>query len=1097
MPPSDSILSIARDKRRLEALHRYDILDTDPEPAFDRIATLAAHLFEAPIAMVNFLDRDRQWSKATVGLDQTETGLDVSICLHTIATQSRMVVEDLATDEQFRENRYVKNFGLAFYAGAPLITPDGYSIGTLCVLDFEPRAPSTKVLDRLSDLASMVVDELELRRENAQRQRTEAALRRSQEKYKSLFEGAGDAILVHDLNGRITDANARATSLFGREQYNWHDLHISNLLPPDHEEVPRQMMDQLRKGSEFEVITELVGQNDTRFWAQVTSTPVEVDDHTIVRCRIRDVTSQRRAERLQKVQSALFRRMTEGDSLETVLDHIVRFAEQELPGALVSILAREGDQLRHRAAPSLPIAFVDAIDGVEIGQRAGSCGTAAFKNEEVLAEDIQTDHRWADFRAPADRAGLRSCWSCPIRGTDGTVLGTFALYSRTPRRPSSDEQQLVRRLAHVASVAFEREQAQAELLRNRTLLEQAEQTAQVGGWQYVVDDNILHWTEETYRIHGLSPDEEVSVEEAVNFYVPDDRRTIRSHIGRLLDEGGEYDVELQLQTADGRQRWVRTIGKALPDTGPTERLVGAIQDITSRKEKEQALREERDRFATLFQNLPTPVVHGVSKENEFIVWTVNDAFESVFGYNAEEVRGKDLHEIIVPDDEVDEAVDLGQQALEQRSVQSEVQRLTRDGPRDFDVQVASRKQEDGPPETYAIYTDITRRKERQRQLRLLEAAIEHSRLPVLITEAAPIDEPGPRLVYANPAVTEVTGYDIDEMMGQSPRMLQGPDTSRAVLDRIRQALENDEPIRTVIRNYRKDGEPYWNDIFIAPVRDDSGTVTHYVSIQDDVTERIRRREELREAKEAAEEAARIKSALLSNMNHEFRTPLTSIISFSEVIRDKPELASDFADRILGGGRRLLQTLNTVMDYAELEGNHVSATPTLFNLGDVATSVVDSFRDQAARKDLTLDVYEPEGPVTAELDRHLVERILTHLVSNAVKFTEEGSVTVRLLHPDDHVQIEVEDTGIGMDPDVLPRLFDEFAQASSGYDRTHEGNGLGLTIVNRILEHVNGSIDVDTAPGEGTCVTVCLPTERAAPHGIDPSTEEHSLDQSTK
>ena len=266
--------SVVKEEGRLNALRRYNILDTDPEPAFDRIATLAAHLFEAPIALVNFVDHDRQWFKAAVGMDTNETGLDVSICAHTIEAQTRMVVDDLTADDRFRENPYVTDLGLEFYAGAPLVTPDGYHVGTLCVLDYQPRTPSSDVLDRLSDLAAMVVDELELRRENAQRKKTEAALRRSQEKYKSLFEGAGDAILVHDLNGDITDANAQATSLFGRTQTDWTDARLSDLFAPDLQDVHRQMMTHVRAGSDYEVIAEFTDAEGIRFWGQLSATPL-------------------------------------------------------------------------------------------------------------------------------------------------------------------------------------------------------------------------------------------------------------------------------------------------------------------------------------------------------------------------------------------------------------------------------------------------------------------------------------------------------------------------------------------------------------------------------------------------------------------------------------------------------------------------------------------------------------------------------------------------------------------------------------------------------------------------------------------------------
>ena len=261
-----------------------------------------------------------------------------------------------------------------------------------------------------------------------------------------------------------------------------------------------------------------------------------------------------------------------------------------------------------------------------------------------------------------------------------------------------------------------------------------------------------------------------------------------------------------------------------------------------------------------------------------------------------------------------------------------------------------------------IALDITQKKEREKRLRLLEAAMEHTRIPILITEANPLDAPGPRIVYANPAFGDVTGYEADDVKGNSPRMLQGEQTDRAALDRIRRALERKEPVREVVRNYTKDGTLYWNDVYIAPVYDDRGAVTHFVSVQDDVTDRIEQRRELRTAKEAAEEADRIKTALLANMNHEFRTPLTSIISFSKLLSSSPELAEDFAPRILGGGQRLLRTLNAVMDFAELEGDQLSATAQRVQLGEVVASVVADFRRLAERADVELTVDAPDGGV---------------------------------------------------------------------------------------------------------------------------------------
>jgi signal transduction histidine kinase len=164
-----------------------------------------------------------------------------------------------------------------------------------------------------------------------------------------------------------------------------------------------------------------------------------------------------------------------------------------------------------------------------------------------------------------------------------------------------------------------------------------------------------------------------------------------------------------------------------------------------------------------------------------------------------------------------------------------------------------------------------------------------------------------------------------------------------------------------------------------------------------------------------------------------------------------------------------------MDFAELEADAFSPTPKPVDLSTLARSVVNEFSHQIERKALSVEVNEPDGTVTAVLDEYLGERILAHLVSNAVKFTDEGgAVAVTVSAAGQAVALRVADTGVGIDPDFLPHVYDQFAQASSGYNRTHEGNGLGLTIVKRMVDRLSGDLSIDSTPGEGTTVTVRLP-----------------------
>lgn len=163
MPSSPEIRSPV-EARRLAALHRYNILDTPPEEQFDRVVRLAARWFDVPISLIALLDSERQWLKAAVGLDRRETDREIAFCAHHIYDYRLFVVEDTTEDPRFRHNPLVTGPpGIRFYAGAPLVTPTGYVLGALCLIDTEPRSAEAMDLGSLRDLAAIVVDELELR----------------------------------------------------------------------------------------------------------------------------------------------------------------------------------------------------------------------------------------------------------------------------------------------------------------------------------------------------------------------------------------------------------------------------------------------------------------------------------------------------------------------------------------------------------------------------------------------------------------------------------------------------------------------------------------------------------------------------------------------------------------------------------------------------------------------------------------------------------------------------------------------------------------------------------------------------------------------
>ena len=248
-----------------------------------------------------------------------------------------------------------------------------------------------------------------------------------------------------------------------------------------------------------------------------------------------------------------------------------------------------------------------------------------------------------------------------------------------------------------------------------------------------------------------------------------------------------------------------------------------------------------------------------------------------------------------------------------------------------------------------------------------------------------------------------------------------------------------------------------------------------LSLARDVSARRDYERGLIEAREQAEEAARAKSAFLASMSHEIRTPLTAVIGFAELLHHEVDREHhDLVRAIMTGGKRLLATLNSVLDVASLDARRHTLRPSPVDLAAEVAEAVDLLRPLALERGLALDVALPPEPVPALLDAGALDRIVTNLVGNAIKFTPQGAVTVGVERRGGSAVVWVEDTGVGIPEAFLPDLFTEFRQQSEGFGRSHEGTGLGLAITKRLVELMGGEIHVWSREGEGTRFEVTLP-----------------------
>lgn len=234
-------------------------------------------------------------------------------------------------------------------------------------------------------------------------------------------------------------------------------------------------------------------------------------------------------------------------------------------------------------------------------------------------------------------------------------------------------------------------------------------------------------------------------------------------------------------------------------------------------------------------------------------------------------------------------------------------------------------------------------------------------------------------------------------------------------------------------------------------------------------------EALEKAVEEAEEMNRLQAAFLADMSHEIRTPLTSIIGFAEVLDEKVSgEAGRFSELILESSQRLLDTVNSVLDLSKLETESVHLSPERVNVADEVRDTVRLFQAQAEENDIDLTVEAPDR-VEAVLDASALHRCCSNLVSNAIKYTDEGSVIVRIRTEADWIAVEVEDTGVGIDPAHQDTLFEPFEQAGADALQDESGTGLGLAITNRLVSLMDGTIEVESTPGEGAVFTVWVPS----------------------
>ena len=513
-------------------------------------------------------------------------------------------IEDVTRDANFPRNKTAAKVGLKAAVAIPILVGDE----VIAVIEFFVRE-SRREDERLVKVITAVAAQLDLVME---RKRAEEELSSTNEILQSILSSMADAVIVADKEGKLLVFNPAAERLFGKgatqtsssEWSHQYGLYLPDRITP----FPSDQLPLTRsiRGEEVNNVEIFVRHEKAPkgLWTRVNGRPLrgpngELSGGVIV-CR--DITDVKKEEFFIFDQSRVLEMTAANAPLSEVLTNLVLLMEAQAEGMLCSILVLSADGLRvrHGAAPSLPEAYVKAVNGAPIGPRNGSCGTAMYLKRPVVVTDVMTDPLWADYRHLAEICGLRACWSTPIFSPEGDVLGSFAMYRQEQRGPNAEETRLTQIATHIAGIAIERQRAQETLRERDARINLAAESADLAFWVIYPEQNTAWMSDKGRKIYGFDSKLPLTGDLICSRVHPDERAALHAAFDRACASHGIFESEHRLVLPYGKTRWVIVRGRCLEDEhGSLLELIGVTIDVSAQKQSDLQLQIQREELAHL------------------------------------------------------------------------------------------------------------------------------------------------------------------------------------------------------------------------------------------------------------------------------------------------------------------------------------------------------------------------------------------------------------------------------------------------------------------------------------------------------------------
>lgn len=787
-------------------------------------------------------------------------------------------------------------------------------------------------------------------RDVTERIENEIKIIESNHRYEAIAKATSDAIYEFDnVTKKIYIAGSNYNKIFGfnfkDQQYLDINFWVSRLHPDEREWVREKIASITPDSSDshFEIEYRFKKEDGNYAFVLDRFDIIWEDGKQLKKIgALQDITTRKFQDTILSFEKDIYKLNAAPETnLDMVLQKVISNIESLIPGAICSIIDLKNHKIQHVSGTSLPESYVKSLAKIDGGK-------SIFKNDTVFVSDIQNNKLCRNFASVAADHHLKSCWSIPIKKTDGTTIASFVVYYRINKLPSQDEVSLLERVANLVGVVIESRRAGADL------------------------------------------------KQAID----------------------RYDI----------------VAKATSDT---------IWDW----------KIQEDNF----------------------VW--NKGIQGVFGYKKEDVgnTSKWWFDRIHPEDSLRVSVKL-YNFLEKKveKWQDEYRFKCADGSYKF---VFDRgfliKDKDGKPiRMIASMQDVTKQKEENQRLKLMETVITQAKDAVIITESDTSESSIPKIIFANQAFSKMSGYKASEVIGQTPLLFNGENSDPKELDKLIKAIQTEQVTQIETISYKKNGEEYWVSFSMIPIFDKDGKLSHWISIQRDVTDqKIQEKEKEQLIRELTQNNKDLKQFSYIT-SHNLRAPLSNLTGLLNLIEDIPIENSDL-QLILNGFTKSTHLLNeTINDLVKVV--IIKDNPSIQKEDVLFSEVFESVFNQL---NYLINLHQPILKINLEKDslsninKAYLESIILNLLTNAIKYRNTSKklrISISTKEKEDQTILTFEDNGIGID---IERNKDKIFGLYQRFHNYPDSKGLGLYLVKSQVETMGGTIEVQSEVDKGTKFTL--------------------------